>query len=151
LAASTAEVRQLLNTQTGYMAQSMKNLSDFTANLNKNNDHINRTLENLEKTSDGLASAKLPETVQNLNGAISEMRATINKINGNNGTLGLLMNDKRLYQNLESTTRSLNTLLDDFRVHPKRYVNISVFGKKDKTGPLSSPLPDSGSAKPVNK
>lgn len=151
LAGSTADLHQLLNTQTGYLAQSMKNLNDFTANLSKNNDHINRTLENLDRTSASLASAKIPETVQNLNGTLNELRTTIGKINGNNGTLGLLMNDKHLYQNLESTTRSLNTLLDDFRVHPKRYVNISVFGKKDKTGPLTSPLPDSGSAKPVNK
>jgi phospholipid/cholesterol/gamma-HCH transport system substrate-binding protein len=51
-------------------------------------------------------------------------------VNSNDGTLGLLMNDKKLYQNLESTSRSLNILLDDFRVHPKRYVNVSVFGKK---------------------
>jgi phospholipid/cholesterol/gamma-HCH transport system substrate-binding protein len=66
-------------------------------------------------------------------------------VNSNNGTLGLLLNDKKLYQNLESTSRSLNTLLDDFRVHPKRYVNISVFGKKDKNGYLTSPLSDSTS------
>jgi phospholipid/cholesterol/gamma-HCH transport system substrate-binding protein len=52
---------------------------------------------------------------------------------------------------MEATTRSLNTQLDDFRVHPKRYVNISVFGKKDKTGPLSGPLPDSAASKPVNQ
>jgi phospholipid/cholesterol/gamma-HCH transport system substrate-binding protein len=64
--------------------------------------------------------------------------------------MGLLLNDKRLYQNLEGTTRSLNTLLDDLRLHPKRYVSISVFGKKDKSGPLMEPLSDSAS-KPVNK
>jgi phospholipid/cholesterol/gamma-HCH transport system substrate-binding protein len=51
---------------------------------------------------------------------------------------------------MEDATRSLTTLLDDLRVHPKRYVSLSVFGKKDKTGPLMAPLPDSAS-KPVNK
>jgi len=50
-----------------------------------------------------------------------------------------------------SATRSLNTLLDDLRLHPKRYVSISVFGKKDKNGALMAPLPDSVAAKPVNK
>jgi phospholipid/cholesterol/gamma-HCH transport system substrate-binding protein len=65
--------------------------------------------------------------------------------------LGLLLNDKTLYQNLEATTRSLNTLLDDLRLHPKRYVSISVFGKKDKSGALMSPIGDSTSKPATNK
>jgi phospholipid/cholesterol/gamma-HCH transport system substrate-binding protein len=150
MAGSTAELQKLLNNQTGYLAQSLKNLNEFTGNLDKNNDHITHTLDNLDRTTASLASAKIPETVQNLNGTVSDLRAAINRINSPNGSLGLLINDKRLYQNMESTTRSLNTLLDDFRLHPKRYVNVSVFGKKDKTGPLMEPLPDSA-AKPVNK
>jgi phospholipid/cholesterol/gamma-HCH transport system substrate-binding protein len=88
--------------------------------------------------------------VENLQHAYQPPGA-IARINSNNGSLGLLINDKRLYQNMEATTRSLNTLLDDFRVHPKRYVNISVFGKKDKNGPLIAPLPDSAASKPVNQ
>jgi phospholipid/cholesterol/gamma-HCH transport system substrate-binding protein len=151
LAGSTAELQKLLSSQTGYLAQSLKNLNDFTGNLTKNNDHITHTLDNLDKTTSSLASAKLPETVQNLNNTLGDLRTAINRINSTNGSLGLLINDKRLYQNMEATTRSLNTLLDDFRVHPKRYVNISVFGKKDKTGPLTGPLPDSAVSKPDNK
>jgi phospholipid/cholesterol/gamma-HCH transport system substrate-binding protein len=151
LAGSTAELQKLLNSQTGYLAQSLKNLNDFTGNLSKNNDHITHTLDNMDKTTSSLASAKIPETVQNLNSTLSDLRTAIAHINSTNGSLGLLINDKRLYQNMEATTRSLNTLLDDFRVHPKRYVNISVFGKKDKTGPLSGPLPDSAASKPVNQ
>jgi len=50
-----------------------------------------------------------------------------------------LMNDKAIYNKLSSTIASAELLLDDIRVHPKRYVNISVFGKKDKSGPLNSP------------
>jgi len=151
LAGSTAELQKLINSQTGFLAQSLRNLNDFTGNLAKNNDHITHTLDNVDKTTASLASAKIPETVQNLNSTLSDLRTAIDHINSTNGSLGLLINDKRLYQNMEATTRSLNTLLDDFRVHPKRYVNISVFGKKDKTGPLNGPLPDSASTKPDNK
>jgi phospholipid/cholesterol/gamma-HCH transport system substrate-binding protein len=150
LASSTAELQTLLNAQTGMIAKSLKNMDDFTSNLSKNNDHITHTLENLDKTSANLAAAKIPETVESLQGTINELKATLAKVNSNNGSLGLLLNDKKLYQNLESTTRSLNILLDDLRLHPKRYVNISVFGKKDKTGPLTSPVSDSTSSKPVN-
>jgi phospholipid/cholesterol/gamma-HCH transport system substrate-binding protein len=151
LAGSTAELQKLLNNQTGYLAQSLKNLNDFTGNLAKNNDRITHTLDNMDKTTSSLASAKIPETVQNLNNTLGDLRTAINHINSTNGSLGLLINDKRLYQNMEATTRSLNILLDDFRVHPKRYVNVSVFGKKDKTGPLTAPLPDSAATKPDNK
>jgi phospholipid/cholesterol/gamma-HCH transport system substrate-binding protein len=150
LATSSAELQQLLNNQTGALAQSLKNLSQFTANLNKSNDHISNTMDNMDKTTAHLASAKIPEAVDGLNTTLGDLKATIQRINSTNGSLGLLLNDKRLYNNLEATTRSLNTLLDDFRLHPKRYVNISVFGKKDKTGPLMAPIIDS-SSKPVNK
>ncbi len=143
LAASSAELQKLLNTQTGYLATSLKNMSQFTGNLDKNNDHISHTLDNLDKTSANLASAKLPEAIASVQSTMTELKGVVAKLNSDNGSLGLLINDRSLYQNLEGTTRSLTTLLDDLRVHPKRYVNISVFGKKDKTGPLMSPLPDS--------
>ncbi len=150
LAATSAELQKLLNNQSGALAQSLKNLNDFTGNLAKNNDHITHTLDNVDKATSSLASAKLPEAVEDLRSTLGDLKGAIQKVNSPNGTLGLLINDKRLYTNLESTTRSLNTLLDDFRVHPKRYVNISVFGKKDKNGYLTAPL-DSTASKPVNK
>ena len=145
LATSSAELQKLLNDQSGALAQSLRNLSQFTANLNKSNEHISNTMDNVDKTTAHLAAAKIPEAVDGLNATLSDLKATIQKLNSSNGTVGLLLNDKKLYNNLESTTRSLNTLLDDFRVHPKRYVNISVFGKKDKTGPLMAPVIDSTS------
>jgi phospholipid/cholesterol/gamma-HCH transport system substrate-binding protein len=151
MATSSAELQRMLNAQTGALAQSLKNMNDFTANLARNNDHITHTLDNLEKASDSLAASKIPQTVESLRATMGDLRAAINKVNSPNGSLGLLLNDKRLYQNLESTTRSLNTLLDDLRLHPKRYVNISVFGKKDKGGYLTAPISDSSGSKPDNK
>jgi phospholipid/cholesterol/gamma-HCH transport system substrate-binding protein len=149
LATTTAQLQIMLNAQTGQLAQSLKNTNAFTANLARNNDHITHTLENVEKTTANLSSAKIPETVETLRATIADMQSLVGKISTNSGSLGMLMNDKRLYQNLEGTTRSLQILLDDLRLHPKRYVNVSVFGRKDKSGPLMVPL-DSVS-KPVNK
>jgi phospholipid/cholesterol/gamma-HCH transport system substrate-binding protein len=126
-------------------------LNEFTGNLAKNDDKINRTMDNVEKTTSNLAAAKIPETLESLQSTMNELKGVVGKLNSNNGTAGLLLNDKGLYQNMLSTTRSLNTLLDDLRLHPKRYVSISVFGKKDKNGALMAPLTDSVSAKPVNK
>jgi phospholipid/cholesterol/gamma-HCH transport system substrate-binding protein len=148
LAASSAQLQIMLNAQTGALAQSLRNVNTFTANLARNNDHITHTLENVDKTTANLSAAKIPETVESLQGTVNELKGVIAKMNSTNGSLGLLLNDKKLYQNLEGTSRSLNILLDDVRVHPKRYVNISVFGRKDKSGPLMAPV---DTVKPANK
>lgn len=145
LAGSSASLQQILNTQTGTLAKSLNNVDTFTLNLTKNNGHINETLANLDKTTSKLANSKIEETVESIHSTLGQLNTVIAKANSNNGSLGLLLNDKKLYLNLESTSRSLNTLLDDVRMHPKRYVNISVFGRKDKNGPLMTPLSDSSS------
>jgi phospholipid/cholesterol/gamma-HCH transport system substrate-binding protein len=151
MAATSANLQILLNAQSGQLAQSLKNMNQFTANLAKNNDHITKTLENTEAATAKLASAKIPETVEALQSTINELKSAIGKMNSTNGSLGLLLNDKKLYQNLEGTTRSLNILLDDLRLHPKRYISISVFGKKDKGGALMAPIGDSTSKPATNK
>jgi phospholipid/cholesterol/gamma-HCH transport system substrate-binding protein len=150
LAVSSASLQYLLTEKTSTLAQTLNNVDTFTGNLAKNNEHINKTLDNLQKTTEQLSNAKFSETVASVQSAMTELKELVGKMNSTNGSIGLLVNDKKLYQNFESTTRSLNTLLDDLRIHPKRYVNISVFGRKDKSGPLTSPVGDS-SSKSLNK
>ena len=70
------------------------------------------------------------------------LNGLVEKVGSKDGTLGLLMNDKQLYYQLLNTVRSGNILVDDLKTHPKRYVNISVFGGKDKGTPLTAPLND---------
>ncbi|MDR3712518.1 MAG: MlaD family protein [Puia sp.] len=150
LATSSASLQSMLNAETGALSQSLKNVNSFTGNLAKNNDQVNKTLQNVETATSKLANAKIEETIETLRSTMNDLKGVIAKMNSTNGSLGLMLNDRKLYQNLESSTRSLNILLDDFRVHPKRYVNVSVFGRKDKTGPLTAPLNDSLS-KPGNQ
>jgi len=142
LAVSSVSLEKMLNQQSGSIAQSMNNLNSFTKNLADNNDKITGTMSNLEKTTENLANADIDGSVEKLKEAIDKMNGLLDKVDSKDGTLGLLMNDKTLYNNLTNTVRSANILLDDLKVHPKRYVNISVFGKKDKTTPLSAPLVD---------
>lgn len=141
-AVSAASIQQMLNTQSGALASSLNNMNTFTANLNTNNEKLNSILDNTKTASAKFAAIDLKSTLDTLNIAIQNFKESSEKINSKEGSIGLLLNDKTLYNNLEATTNKINILLDDIRVHPKRYVNFSVFGKKDKGNYLKSSLVD---------
>lgn len=138
---STISLEQLLNMQTGALAQSLAHVNDFTANLAKNNNKIDSTLLYLQATTKNLSEADIDGLINGFKQSADSLSQIINRINSTDGSIGALINDKALYNNLNNVTRSLNVLVDDLRVHPKRYVNISVFGKKDKGDYLTAPLP----------
>lgn len=145
LNATAQSLDRLLNERNGVLARSLNNVESITSNLAKNNDKINNTLTNLDKASSNFANLKLDEAIQSLKTTMAKLENAVAKIDSKQGTLGLLLNDSKLYDQLLMTNRSLTTLLDDVRVNPKRYVNISVFGRKDKKGPLQAPVYDSTS------
>ncbi|ULQ57665.1 MlaD family protein [Flavihumibacter rivuli] len=146
LTAASNALNKLMNAQNSALNQSLANVNTITANLAGNNEKINSTLDNVEKATGKLANAELESTIAELKKSIEGLNTLLAKANSRDGSLGLLINDPKLYNNLTNTTRSLNILLDDFKTHPKRYVNVSVFGKKDKSTPLSAPLNDSTNA-----
>lgn len=141
LVATTASLQALLNQQTGTLSSSMNNLSSFTQNLAANNDKITATMANIETSTRKLSQADVDGTVNQLRATVERLNTAVEKIDSKNGSLGRLLNDNQLYDNLANTTRSLNILMDDIRVNPKRYVSISIFGGKAKKQYLTSPLP----------
>lgn len=138
---ASSALNGLLDNQTGVLSKTLNNAKDLTESLKKNTDDINATIDNAKKASEKLAALDLQSTVDNLNGTITQFKAVIAKFDNKDGTLGALLNDKTLYNNLKNATLSMEILLDDLRTHPKRYVNLSIFGRKDKGGALTSPLP----------
>lgn len=151
LTKSSAELKLILDAQNSTLAKSLANVNSITGNLAKNNDKVTKTLENLETTTNKFAALKLDETMTGLQTTLGELKGIMAKANSKDGSLGLLLNDPKLYKNLESTTYKLNILLDDLRTHPKRYINVSVFGKKDKNTPLGAPLVDDTLNLPLQK
>jgi phospholipid/cholesterol/gamma-HCH transport system substrate-binding protein len=136
---SSANLQRLLNTETGLLAKTIGNLNEVTGNFKTNNDTINSILHNVNSATQQFAALNFKQTMDSVQASVSELNAILYKVNHNNGTLGLLMNDRKLYDNLRNTALGLEILVDDIKVHPKRYVNISVFGKKDKGDYLTSP------------
>jgi phospholipid/cholesterol/gamma-HCH transport system substrate-binding protein len=142
MVASTASLGTLLNAQTGSLAKTLNNASAVTGNFAGNNDKINSMVNNLDKTTAKFANLNVQKTLDTLDRTISELKSLLIGFNNDNGTLGKLLNDPTLYKNLASSGNKLNLLLDDVRINPKRYINISLFGKKSKNNVLQVPMPD---------
>jgi phospholipid/cholesterol/gamma-HCH transport system substrate-binding protein len=132
-------LNKMLDMEHGILASTLGNVNDITSNFKKNNDSITAILSNTRKFTQRLSQLELEQTMDTLKVAISRMKSAIAKISSPDGTLGALINDRALYNKIHDVVLSAEILLDDLRAHPKRYVNISVFGKKDKDGALTSP------------
>lgn len=135
-------LQDIVNPQTGDLGQSLSQVNTFAANLNTNNEKLNAILTNAQTASSKFAQIDLKQTLDTLNVAVENFKKGSELINSKSGSIGLLLNDKALYNNLQSTTNKINILLDDIRVHPKRYVSISVFSKKDRGNYITAPLID---------
>lgn len=113
----------------------LRNVEGITANINDNGDNIDTLLANLAVLSDSLKRADIPHMVTTLDSTLQALNAVVTKINSGDGTLGMLLNDPELYDNLTRSTSSLDSLLTDLKDNPSRYVHFSVFGRnpdKDK-------------------
>lgn len=107
--------------------------------LTENKDELDNSIHNLNaittnfnRLSDTLVNAGLGTTIKGLQATMGNINDMMAKIEDGEGSLGKLVNDKALYNNLADASRELDLLLQDFRLNPKRYVNVSVFGKKQK-------------------
>lgn len=124
----------------GALAGTLGNVNSITDNFKKNNDSITAILSNTKQFTEKLARLDLQQTMDTLQVAINQLKTSMAKISSSEGTLGALINDRQLYNKLNDVILSSEILLDDLRTHPKRYVNFSIFGKKNKGGALNSPL-----------
>lgn len=134
---------QMMTNENGALAKTLKHADQFTSNLADNNNKIDSILNNITRTTENLAQLDLQKTLASLDGAINNLKSTLEKLNNKDGSAGLLLNDPVLYKNLTSTSNKINTLMDDIRLHPSRYISFSVFGKKQKAvQPLQVATPD---------
>jgi phospholipid/cholesterol/gamma-HCH transport system substrate-binding protein len=118
--------------------------------LLENKTKINSTISNLEKTSgnfskisDSISKANLNQVVKNLEKTLATVDKLLVDMQSGKGTLGKLVKDETLYTNFTKTSKELELLLQDVRLNPTRYVNVSLFGKKNKpyVAPVSDSLP----------
>lgn len=132
------------------IASSVHNVQDMTANLTKTSRELNAVVAKLNREIPGmvtktntildhsetftanLSQVDVATTMRKVDEAMADVKAVTAKINSNEGTLGLLMRDPSLYNQINTTVRSADSLMVNIRQHPKRYVHFSIFGRKDK-------------------
>lgn len=141
--ADFTQFAQELNAQRSKIATLLNNLNGFSDNLNKNNATINNVLKNAETTTSKLSKLDLENTVAELKTTLDGLQTTLDKVNHGNGSLALLMNDDKLYKNLKNTLSTANNLLYDINARPSRYINVNIFGKKQKDPCPPQPAPNS--------
>ncbi|RZL02287.1 MAG: MCE family protein, partial [Pedobacter sp.] len=133
LEATSKKVDALVGSDGSRISAIFANLENITGNLKGNNQKINDILLNINTVTDKFAAMNFQQTVDNANKAIADMQGAINKVNRGEGSLGKLINDDALYNNLANASKNLDLLMVDLKANPKRYVHFSVFGgNKDK-------------------
>ncbi|MDA9773949.1 MlaD family protein [Saprospiraceae bacterium] len=161
----TEKVNKILASSAYDVKNVTNNLEDFTTTLNASSSKLTSIIDNVDAVTTDLKNANISKTVNTAESALAETQTAItsikstiettnqtmarvtdliNKVERGEGSLGLLVNDKKLYQDLQNTSSEIGLLLQDVRLNPKRYINVSVFGKKQKDYVLPEEDPAKG-------
>lgn len=130
-----ASLSSSLNRESAQLAGILRNANSITANIARNSDNIDGIMSNLKTTTEKLSKAELDQMVNKLERTLNETQILMSKINNGEGSLGMMANDKQLYNNLSGSLTSLDKLLEDLKKHPSRYINIRLFGRAPKDNP----------------
>lgn len=122
-----------INGQSDALANVIANTNKITSNLASKNDKIDGIIDNANAASKKLADAPIDQTVRDLQAMANQLNAITTKINNGEGSLGMAVNDKKMYTELSGTLENLKSLLADINKHPSRYINLTIFGRKAKT------------------
>ena len=134
LEATSKKVDNMVGVEGSKISVILTNAESISSNLKANNAKINSIMNNINSITDQVAAANFKQTIENANKAVADLQGVVNKMNNGNGTLGLLLNDSKMYDNLNNASKNLDNLIIDLKQNPKRYVHFSVFGggNKDK-------------------
>jgi phospholipid/cholesterol/gamma-HCH transport system substrate-binding protein len=136
---TTYNLDTLVFGQRSRMERILFNIESITSNLRENDKNISNILSNFSAISDTLAKAQIAHTLDDVHSVVMSIALATDKMNRGEGSIGLLVNDKKLYENLESSSRELNQLINDLKLNPHRYLNFSIFPPGNKRMQYQSP------------
>jgi phospholipid/cholesterol/gamma-HCH transport system substrate-binding protein len=123
LSGTIIDIRKTIESVNSMVADNQENLKITIENTRN-------ITANFSKVSDNINAVDFKKIIDKADEAVGNFNEMSKKINAGEGTLGQLLNDKRMYDNLEAATRELEQLLRDIKLNPKRYIHFSVFGKR---------------------
>lgn len=128
----SGNLNEVVENEKGSIHSIVTDLNHLTQTLSAKSGQIDRIITNVETFSDSLNRASIPTLVTQLNETVGRLNTVMGKIEQGDGSVGKLINDDALYDSLVQASSDLAALLADIKAHPSRYVNISVFGRRDK-------------------
>lgn len=114
------------------LSEIISNIESITNNLKNSNKEIGAAVNNFSSITDSIAQSNIKSTINNINDVFAQLNDITTKINKGEGSLGALINNDTLYYNLQKTSADLDLLIKDINDNPKKYINISAFGGKNK-------------------
>lgn len=139
LESATLAVDTLVESQKIKLARIIDNVEFISANLKQNGDNLSRILSNAASISDTIARSNISATLSKLTNSVENLEKIVAGIEKGEGTVGQLVNNDKMYNELEASSRELKLLLEDMRLHPERYVHVSVFGRNPRKNPYQPP------------
>ncbi len=139
---ATQSADTLMSSQKTRLANIIANVESISGNLKQNNENLSRIITNAALISDTLAKSNISNTMNKLNNSVDGLARVVQKIESGEGSIGQLVNNDKMYNELESSSRELKLLIEDMRLNPDRYIHFSVFGKSSKKNAYQPPPTD---------
>jgi phospholipid/cholesterol/gamma-HCH transport system substrate-binding protein len=130
---TTYNLDTLLSSQRGNLASIIRSVESISNNIKNNNDKITNIINNFSNITDTIAKSNIASAIDNADKSLKQFSDIMEKINRGEGSLGMLVNNDSLYNNLNNSSKELNELIEDIKLNPRRYLNFSVFGPSKKT------------------
>ncbi len=129
---TTANLNYILGNNKDKVGRFITNIEKFSNTLQAASPELESIVSNLDKISDSVAKANVTQLINDAQLTVGDLQVVIDKMQKGEGTLGQLVTNDTLYTNLENSLHSLDELLKDLKANPKKYINVTVFGKKEK-------------------
>ncbi len=129
---TTGDLQNIVATEKGSIKQIVSNIEEITTVFNNNTKELESVIKNLSSFSDTLAQFSISPIVTNISDASEQILELLQKLNSDESTAGLLLNDDKLYQSINALSGNLSFLINDIQANPKRYLHFSAldFGKE---------------------
>ena len=131
------EVENLVASEKAKFGRIMSNVESISNNIRASNEQISAIIGNTKKITDDLVTVNYKSVIEDAQKTIQKLNTLLEDASNGNGTLGKLLHDEKLYNELVNTNKELQEMVDDITLHPERYIHFSVLGARTKGVPLT--------------